>query len=153
MRGLQREDDGEGGREEAGGAGSDSVGQDKDLSAQGEVTPLLCQGRRSHRACGMGWPGQWNILGEWQGQLLAGKGGVEHLGVSFLPLPSSHTHHPDTLMMGDRALVGWRRGGSRTWYLLASLWFMREVGVCGWGIPSTARYGWGSQGRAGLLLS
>lgn len=62
---------GEEGGDRAGGAGSDSAGQDKDLPAQGEVTPLLCQGRRSHGARGMGWPGQWNILEE-----VGGSGGA-----------------------------------------------------------------------------
>lgn len=83
-----------------GGASSDSAGQDKDLPAQGEVTPLLCQGRQSHRACSMGWPGQWNILGEWQGQFLAGKGKVKPPGVSLLrlSLPTPSPRHP----MDDR---------------------------------------------------
>ena len=70
----------------AGGAGSDSAGQDKDLPAQGEVTPLLCQGRRSHRACGMGWPGQWNIL-ENGGEGSRGLGRSGAPGVPFCPCP------------------------------------------------------------------
>lgn len=35
------------------------------ISAQGEVTPLSCQGRPSQYARGLGWPGQRNSLGEW----------------------------------------------------------------------------------------
>ena len=35
---------------------------------------------------------------------------VEPLGVSLLPLSSSHTHHPDILADGERAQVGQGRG-------------------------------------------
>lgn len=49
LRSLKEGGGGEGG-DSAGGAGSDSAGPDKDLPAQGEVTPLLCQGRQSHGA-------------------------------------------------------------------------------------------------------
>lgn len=77
---------GEGG-DGAGGAGSDSAEQDKDLPAQGEVTPLLCQGRRSHGARGMGWPGQWNIPGERRGREELSTGG-------YPSAPALLTHPP-----------------------------------------------------------
>lgn len=82
----------------------------------------------------MGWPGQWNILREWRGKLLAGEGGAEHLGVTLLPRPSSHTHHPDILADGE---IGPGRGSSRTWLLSASrgsrVWgasVLQEAGDC-----------------------
>lgn len=92
------------GREgQSGRSGSDSAGQDKDLPAQGEVTPLLCQGRRSHGAPGMGWPGRRNILGEWrQGKLWQAR---EELGPGGIPsaparLTCPPPSHPDILTDG-----------------------------------------------------
>ena len=85
------------------GTGSDSAGQDKDLPAQREVTPLLCQGRQSHRARGMGWPGQRNIRENGRESSWQTDGG-EQLGVSLLPCP------PHTSITLTSLQMGWGAG-------------------------------------------